>query len=206
VVNLLSPQILSWAEWSRGELEPATAHTQEALRHKKTFNDLLGTAIAVELLAWIAATAGEGARAATLLGAVEQIWASLGGQALFGSPNWITPHQACERQARHVLGDRAFETAFARGSELGLDDAVAYALGEKPATKAPAVTGAAEVLLTRREHQVAEGLTNKQIADRLVIAQRTAEGHVERILTKLGFTKRVQIAAWITEQRQPPAP
>ncbi|MFC0109256.1 response regulator transcription factor [Kibdelosporangium aridum] len=59
--------------------------------------------------------------------------------------------------------------------------------------------------MTRRERQVAElvaeGLTNKQIADRLVIAQRTAEGHVERILAKLGFTNRVQIVAWMTEQR-----
>jgi DNA-binding NarL/FixJ family response regulator len=147
-----------------------------------------------------------------LLGAVQQIWASIGGQALFGSPNWITPHQACERQARHALGDRAFETAFARGSELGLDQTVAYALGEKPepATEAPRAPGTEEVSLTRREQQVAElvaeGLTNKQIADRLVIAQRTAEGHAARILVKLGFTTRTQIAAWMAEQRQPPAP
>lgn len=59
--------------------------------------------------------------------------------------------------------------------------------------------------LTRRELQVAElvaaGLSNKQIAEALVISRRTAEGHVEQILTKLGFRNRAQIAAWITAQQ-----
>ena len=44
---------------------------------------------------------------------------------------------------------------------------------------------------------VAGGRSNKQIAAELVISQRTAEGHVERILAKLGFTSRAQAAAWV---------
>ena len=43
---------------------------------------------------------------------------------------------------------------------------------------------------------VAEGLTNRQIAARLVLSERTAQNHVQHILTKLGFTTRSQIAAW----------
>jgi DNA-binding CsgD family transcriptional regulator len=43
---------------------------------------------------------------------------------------------------------------------------------------------------------VADGLTNRQIAERLVISDRTAENHVQHILTKLGFTTRSQIATW----------
>jgi DNA-binding CsgD family transcriptional regulator len=43
---------------------------------------------------------------------------------------------------------------------------------------------------------VAEGLTNRQIAARLIISERTAQNHVQHILTKLGFTTRAQIAAW----------
>jgi len=35
-----------------------------------------------------------------------------------------------------------------------------------------------------------------------VIAQRTAEGHVARILTKLGFNNRTQLVAWMAEQRK----
>ena len=44
---------------------------------------------------------------------------------------------------------------------------------------------------------IAGGRSNKEIAADLVVSQRTAEGHVEHILTKLGFTSRAQVAAWI---------
>ena len=58
--------------------------------------------------------------------------------------------------------------------------------------------------LSRREREiailVAEGLTNRQIAERLFIAPRTAEGHVEQILGKLGFHSRAQIAVWMVAQ------
>lgn len=54
--------------------------------------------------------------------------------------------------------------------------------------------------LTRREQEVAglvaEGLTSREIAQRLFISERTAEGHVEQIRNKLGFRSRAQIAAW----------
>ena len=44
---------------------------------------------------------------------------------------------------------------------------------------------------------IAAGRSNKDIAAELVISQRTAENHVEHILTKLGFTSRAQVAAWV---------
>lgn len=94
-----------------------------------------------------------------------------------------------------------YEDEFSRGAELTLSQAVAYALGEKPdsPSHAPASTEAASPL-TRREQQVAElaaqGLSNKQIAVALVIAQRTAEGHIENILSKLNLTSRSQLGAW----------
>ncbi|WP_404380895.1 alpha/beta fold hydrolase [Knoellia locipacati] len=43
---------------------------------------------------------------------------------------------------------------------------------------------------------VAQGLSNRQIADELVISERTAESHVERIRDRLGFRSRAQVAAW----------
>ena len=58
--------------------------------------------------------------------------------------------------------------------------------------------------LTRREREVAtlvaQGLTNRQIASRLFISERTAESHVEQIRGKLGFHSRGQIAAWVAAQ------
>jgi hypothetical protein len=46
---------------------------------------------------------------------------------------------------------------------------------------------------------VAEGFTNRQIAERLYVAERTAETHVENILMKLGFTSRTQVARWVLD-------
>ena len=58
--------------------------------------------------------------------------------------------------------------------------------------------------LTAREREVAtlvaQGKTSREIADLLVVSERTAEGHVSNILGKLGFTSRAQIAAWIVER------
>jgi DNA-binding CsgD family transcriptional regulator len=60
--------------------------------------------------------------------------------------------------------------------------------------------GESRTTLTTREREVvslvAAGMSNKEIAARLVISERTAEGHVERILGKLGFRSRAQIASW----------
>ena len=59
-------------------------------------------------------------------------------------------------------------------------------------------------VLAPREREIAtlvvQGHTNRKIASLLGIAERTAETHVQHILNKLGFTSRVQIAAWATEQ------
>lgn len=199
---------LSLAEWKQGELAQACEHAREGLRGMRTFNDTFGMTLLVERLAWIADRAGEYERAAVLLGAVTVIWPLIGGQPLVGSQHYLAAHEACERHTRRTLGDHAFEAAFQRGTEFGLDQAVSYALDEH-AQPVPAASPSSEELpvqLTRRERQVAElvaeGLSNKDIATRLVIAQRTAEGHVERILKKLGFTSRTRLAAWVTEQHE----
>src|SRR5450759_342826 len=59
--------------------------------------------------------------------------------------------------------------------------------------------------LTSRERQVAllvrDGLTDREIAERLFIARRTAEWHVKQILNKLGFNSRAQVAAWVAHDQ-----
>jgi DNA-binding CsgD family transcriptional regulator len=61
--------------------------------------------------------------------------------------------------------------------------------------------------LTIRQREVAtlvaDGLSNREIAVRLGINERSAEGHVERIRVRLGFRSRAQIAAWFVATREP---
>jgi trimeric autotransporter adhesin len=58
--------------------------------------------------------------------------------------------------------------------------------------------------LTARQREIAElvaaGLTNREIAKRLFISERTADGHLEQIRNKLGVSSRAQIAAWLVQQ------
>jgi DNA-binding NarL/FixJ family response regulator len=65
-------------------------------------------------------------------------------------------------------------------------------------------TGTAEPNpLTRREWEVAglvsRGFSNRQIAEQLVLSERTVDTHVSHILRKLGLNSRAQIAAWAVE-------
>jgi DNA-binding NarL/FixJ family response regulator len=86
---------------------------------------------------------------------------------------------------------------------MTFDQAMAYGVQEKEAVVRPARRREVS-RLTRREREIAElvaqGSSNRDIAAALVIAQRTAECHVENILVKLGFTSRAQIAAWMAAQ------
>ena len=58
--------------------------------------------------------------------------------------------------------------------------------------------------LTGREREVAvliaQGKSSRTIADELIVSERTIEKHVERIMSRLGFTSRVQIATWVVEK------
>src|SRR5207237_2458164 len=58
-----------------------------------------------------------------------------------------------------------------------------------------------EARLSTREREVAllvaDGLTNRKIAARLFISERTVESHLERIRRRLGFHHRSEVAAWI---------
>jgi DNA-binding NarL/FixJ family response regulator len=63
--------------------------------------------------------------------------------------------------------------------------------------------------LTRREADVAvliRDSTNKEIAERLVLSERTIDNHVQNIMNKLNLHHRAQIASWVTERNRPTSP
>ncbi|TWH00879.1 non-specific serine/threonine protein kinase [Nocardioides sp. J9] len=195
---------LGFVEKMRGDAERAVELARQALDIKWFFRDLCGLATTMDLLAWAQADAGRHQDAACLLGAAESLWTSFGIR-LFGSPDWLSKMRDAEQACRRELGDRVFETAFRAGREMSHADAIATALGRVQVPSPTALADPTVVKLTRREQQiadlVAEGLSNRAISERLVISPRTAEGHVENILAKLGFHSRSQVAAWVVEKR-----
>ncbi len=186
--------------WRQGRVDATVAALAAGLRLRQTeeLPDRFSLARFMETTAWVAAGAGQYARAATLLGAADALWTEIGIRGPRRS-DMAGHHETCERQTREHLNDKSFDEASARGRALSYHDAIAYALNEPP--RRPAAPAPEEPApLTRREREVAdlvaEGLSNKEIAAALVISTRTAESHVERILAKLGFASRAQVAAW----------
>ena len=91
---------------------------------------------------------------------------------------------------------------------MAIDQAVAAAISELETHRAKlprggSSRGSAAPLTLRQEEVavlVAQGLTNRQIADRLVITERAAGAHIEHILDKLSVGSRAQIAVWASER------
>jgi non-specific serine/threonine protein kinase len=188
------------ARWMSDDPEPALIDLREALRTKETYGDLPGIAMSLDVMAGCAVSLGEAERAAVLFGATEVLWESLG--APFAGPSYGAVRDLTMSSAEQTMGAERFATAHRRGAGLPVAAAIEYALGDGAA--APAITRSTGAgtpdPLTRREQEVAglvaQGLSNREIAERLVIAKRTVDSHLEHILAKLGFTSRTQIAAW----------
>jgi predicted ATPase/DNA-binding CsgD family transcriptional regulator len=201
--------ILGVLALAEGDTKAATRKLHEALRFKRELGDLLGTALILEFLAWTAVADDQGERAATLLGAAGSVW-NLLGVSLDTLPHFSERRRDSEAVARSMQPAETFEKAAAAGAGLGIADAMAYALGETPSKAKPRSerrsterSSQRTSPLTRREREVAvlvqEGLSNQQIAERLVLSTRTAEAHVENILRKLGFSSRAAVASWVVE-------
>jgi DNA-binding NarL/FixJ family response regulator len=94
----------------------------------------------------------------------------------------------------------------ARRGEVHLDPAIAKQLTRSLVASEPRTVTA----LTDREREilvlVAQGLSNQQIADALVISERTARTHVSNILSKLGLASRTQAALLAIREGIAPTP
>jgi DNA-binding CsgD family transcriptional regulator len=193
--------------WLQGRYDAARDAGRESLSVARSLQHTFGTLSALELLAWVATSTGDVEPAAVLFGALAPLWRAIGAPAT-GSGQVPLYHEMCRARLVDALGADVYAQAVRRGEQLSLDDAVAYCLGDtaRPAKRLAQVrSGSAE--LTRRELEIAQlvarGLTNQQIAATLVISPRTAEGHVQRILDKLGFSSRARIAPWLADRAVP---
>jgi non-specific serine/threonine protein kinase len=196
----------------RGDYQRAAALFEENL---VLCRDLAGrdrrVPYALHYLGVVALGLGHAERAARLLGAADAMREHVGRPP---SSRDLAEQQRQLTGLRQTLGYEGFATAWAGGRALSVDQAIEYALttlpvARVPTPKAPQSTArrAASVQhgwpLSARELEVAtlvaRGFTNRQIAEALVITERTASTHVGHILNKLGISNRSQITAWAVE-------
>lgn len=188
---------------ARGETARAYDLSRESLRLRGGLIPSALTAYSVETIAAAAVVDGDIGRAAKYFGIADSIWVTTGvARDTVGFPT--ADRDAYEARARAALPTGEFDTEYRSGRALAVRQGVALVVNRdvpvvevsKPRRRTPTV-------LTRRETQVAQlvasGRSNKDIAAALVISQRTAEGHVQRILTKLGLASRVQLAGWVRD-------
>jgi DNA-binding NarL/FixJ family response regulator len=182
---------------AEGQPGDALVSAREGMRAFEELPERWGLFYGSAVLAASAAGIGDWPCAAMLLGVLDTLGDRTGGQ-LFPHLQAVLDELASEA-AQH-LGP-ALSAARKAGRVTGRSDRITPTLW--PAANEGGESGAGDRLpLTRRERQIAgliaEGLTNRQIAARLVIAERTADTHVSRILAKLGCANRAQVAAIVT--------
>src|SRR5262249_54941322 len=106
---------------------------------------------------------------------------------------------------RSALGHDTFVALWVKGKSMKLDEAIDLALSES-GTDAESTLSEKEKFggLTAREREVAiliaQGKSNREIAAAMTVGIKTIETYVTRILNKLGFDSRVQIATWAIEK------
>lgn len=185
-----------------GDASQARALINESLRLRESFqdHDPFGAAWCAEILARVSLVQAEHVQSAQLLGYASRLWDSMAidGQTV---ERLQIPTTETRHQAERALGTQQFRQELARGALLTHAEIRQQGLGIRAARVS---NHAEDDVLTARERQVAElvseGLTNREIAQRLVIAPRTAEAHIQNAMLKLGFTSRSQVATWYAKK------
>ncbi|MFI6100823.1 LuxR C-terminal-related transcriptional regulator [Lentzea sp. NPDC051213] len=193
-----SPWVITWMKWSVaiadmrfGEPERAVQTLLAILREQREFGDHWGPIWSIEALAWAHAQLGEARRAAVLLGAASALTDLRGVR-----PDRMVPladfRRAAEQEVRQMLGTPGYKAAMSLGARIQTyDEAVALVDQQDSTSLTPTQLTVAKL--------VALGTSNKDIADNLVISQRTVESHVSAILRRLGLTNRREIMIWVAD-------
>ena len=213
---------------AQGQGDPATARARylESLAVAQPLDAAPAAAPALEGLAALAAAEGQAAGAVRLLAAVDAIRPETAG-AMPTSVLGQRERASCLESLRASLGPPAFARAWRQGHQAPPATAIARALQDawepdevsprspqgprlsrsrqgSPAPRGPAEAPPFAGALSAREQEVAaliaQGLTNRQLGERLCITPGTAANHVVHILNKLGLSARSQIAAWAVGQ------
>lgn len=182
----------------RGDDRFAVQAHREGLQLWSEIDDRWPIVQALAGLSAIASAHGQASSAATLIGAIDALADEVGAPIF---PSARVNYDRAAAAARAGLGEGRFGTLRAEGRQLRFDDAVEVAA----AVSVPGGRGgqgqtraAGAGVLTNREldvlRLVAEGRTDREIAERLFLSTRTVNAHVARILAKLDVGARREAA------------
>ena len=186
------------ADIRANEASRALVRAEESLGLKREIDDHVGAHRVLELYAIALARDGQDARGASVLGFAIAHTRTLGTRVSGWTGGELA---AAELDMTERLGSARFTAAYNAGARMSFDDAVRLVLNERAGDRVDSRAAPTAGGLSQRELEVAglvaEGLSNKQVATRLFISERTVTTHVTNILNKLGFDSRVQIASWV---------
>ena len=204
---------LGQVELRQGRHQEASQMFQESLQLNRVVGSQRGVAACLLALGGAGLHNQAGQLAARLLGAAEALLERTG-ETL--APIDQADLESHSQAAWAMLGDDAFQAAWNAGRAWPTERAIEAARtivtdagrSEQRATsREPAEQYGG---LTTREREVArlvaQGHSNRQIAQTLVVGVKTVEAHVSHILSKLGFSSRAQIAAWAVQNGLAAAP
>jgi predicted ATPase/DNA-binding CsgD family transcriptional regulator len=186
---------------NQGYVALASGDTRQAARrflesaalYRAATDDRRGLAECIVGLGCVAVRAGQAPLAACLFGWADASLEELGAPLM---PANAADYRRALEALRALLTPAALQAAQAEGRQWSIAEALAAArdLAVESSAKPTRVAG-----LTPREHEVAllvaRGLSNRELAEELVITEKTAKNHVQRVLDKLGVRSRTQIAA-----------
>jgi predicted ATPase/DNA-binding CsgD family transcriptional regulator len=197
---------LGVAALATGDVEEARTRLRQSLTMRHEQGDKRGVAESLAAMGSLALAEGRPGQAAQLLAAATTLRESV------GLVLWPVEHQRHLREVaavRQALTRSAFTAAWAVGRAMSLDRSLATALTTETSTDEMVdptrLRDRRESVgpLSPRESEVARlvahGSTNGQIAEVLVIAERTVESHIANICGKLRFNSRAQVAAWAAQ-------
>ncbi len=193
---------LAHSDLHLGQVEHAHALLNESLMAQRAVGNERGMAECLLGFGALAAVQGLPTQAVRLL-TVAVTWAAE--SILEAYPGERLAYREALAAAQTELTDQAFKDAAREGRTLTIDQAIDLALA-LPLVRETTPLGAQVEPggLTAREREVvfliAQGKSNDEIADTLVLSKRTVEKHISNIFSKLGFTQRAQIVRWAIEQ------
>jgi DNA-binding CsgD family transcriptional regulator/tetratricopeptide (TPR) repeat protein len=190
----------------RGEVARAEPLFTEALTLGRELGEVEIIFSCLDGLARDATFHGRWRRAGRLHGAADALRRAAG-FALQGDKRAV--YDLALSNLRSAAGEETFTESWHEGTTMELEQVIAYALArQEPATPPSRLKRDVQFstpfsTLSAREREVAllvsQGMTNRQIAGALTIAERTVDTHVSKILRKLQLASRVHLARWVLE-------